>query len=500
MLFAGLVLRTTSMQVAAQVGDHWTERSQILQSEWRQSLGGSLTLGPEECEANDTLMKYKTAEWEQGFQRPGEYPPNMHFFQGKLAMENSTIFKILKQMPKGVLLHTHDFGMLSFEGLLKLTYTDDLYVCDEPQLGLKFRFFKTPDNSSCLQGWQLLADLRRLSEKDINAHIRKELSLVVDDPHSTYPTIDAVWSKFQSIYVKVAPIVTYKPVFDKYFYRALKELHDDQVWYVQVRTTLPDLYDLMGRQYRGGQVVKAYKEITEKFKRAHPKFIGAKLIYAPPRHVTNETMAGYVATFTNIKAAFNDFVLGFDLVGQEDKGAPLKDFLPHLLPMKETCDFFFHAGETDWFGSTTDENLVDAILLGTKRIGHGYALLKHPVLMQRVRDEAIVLEVSPISNQVLKLVEDIRNHPGAVFGATAMPMVVTNDDPTYWDAKGVSYDWYMAFMGMANRHSDLRYLKMLALNSIYHSGLRSGEITQLMVQWLPEWAEFVRKLSNDAIN
>ena len=33
--------------------------------------------------------------------------------------------------------------------------------------------------------------------------------------------------------------------------------------------------------------------------------------------------------------------------------------------------FLFHAGETLGDGSAADNNLYDAILLGTKRIGHG---------------------------------------------------------------------------------------------------------------------------------
>jgi len=48
-----------------------------------------------------------------------------------------------------------------------------------------------------------------------------------------------------------------------------------------------------------------------------------------------------------------------------------------------------------------DDNLYDALLLGTKRIGHGFSLVKHPKLMSICRERDIALEVCPISNEIL---------------------------------------------------------------------------------------------------
>ncbi len=94
---------------------------------------------------------------------------------------------------------------------------------------------------------------------------------------------------------------------------------------------------------------------------------------------------------------------GFDLVGQEDFGPPLKNFLAHLvtgLTEDPALQFFFHAGETDWQGTQVDENLIDAILLNATRIGHGFAIAKHPSVMELARARRIPIEVCPLSNQV----------------------------------------------------------------------------------------------------
>ena len=76
----------------------------------------------------------------------------------------------------------------------------------------------------------------------------------------------------------------------------------------------------------------------------------------------------------------NAVAVGFDLVGHEDS---LKPLIYYLTPLRRFLErqkelglevpFIFHAGETLGDGTEADMNLYDAILLGTKRIGHGYA-------------------------------------------------------------------------------------------------------------------------------
>nr|CAD7439609.1 unnamed protein product [Timema bartmani] len=92
---------------------------------------------------------------------------------------------------------------------------------------------------------------------------------------------------------------------------------------------------------------------------------------------------------------------------------------------------------------------------------------------------------------VLMLVEDLRNHPAAALLADNYPVVICPDDPSFWGAKGLSYDMYEAFMGMAGVEADLKLLKKLAINSIKYSAMTRSEKKAALVIWERLWNRFI---------
>ena len=57
---------------------------------------------------------------------------------------------------------------------------------------------------------------------------------------------------------------------------------------------------------------------------------------------------------------------------------------------------------------------------------------RHPTLRAEAKRTGTAVEVCPLSNQVLKLVDDLRNHPVHGMLAEGLPVVVSPDDPALW--------------------------------------------------------------------
>ena len=473
------------------IDDYKVKRAKILRDEALLSVVGTLELSNKEKNVNECLMRHKFHEVDYGIDNPQFFNLSKHFFTYKNLIRSSKVYQIINDMPKGAALHIHDMGILGPDYIVDLTYLDDLYICYDEN-DVRFKFASKKPKIPCKNKWELVSDIRKVSNKTkFDAELRTYFTMCVNDPDIVYPSIKESWSIFMNYFRRVSQILTFRPVWEQYFYEVLLQFRNNNVMYLEVRSILPNLYELDGTTYDPLITAKTYKKVIQKFKNDHPDFIGAKLIYAPSRKIDRYTLDTYLSLARAIKTDMPDFFAGFDLVGQEDVGNPLIEFIPQLEAASTDFNYFFHAGETNWFGTLTDENLIDAILLGAKRIGHAYALLKHPILLKAVMEKDIAVEVNVISNSVLSLVRDVRNHPLSSLLAQGVPVVLSSDDPGIWEADPLSDDFYIAFVGVASRLSDIRMLKQLAINSLKYSAL-GGTAKEIALQKFHErWNNFV---------
>ncbi|XP_007935368.1 adenosine deaminase 2 [Orycteropus afer afer] len=475
------------------------ERDELLKREAMVRLGGQLVLKKEEEDVNGKLMALKRAEIMEAM-KTQKFPPSMHFFQAKKLIEKSEVFHVLKKMPKGAALHLHDFGILDMDWLVKnVTYRPYCHMCITPRGTLRFKFAlpisPAPKKEDCSK-WILLENYRKELQNvtEFDNGLLKTFTLVTENPEVTYADQDDIWTKFETIFFTISGLVHYAPVFRDYIIRGLEEFYLDNVIYLELRAMLHPVYELNGKTHDKEWCVKTYKEVADQFAKDHPEFIGLKIIYSDHRSKDASFIKKSVRTAMALRNRFPKTVAGFDLVGREDTGHTLYDYKDALLiPSLEYVNlpYFLHAGETDWKGTSIDNNLLDALIMNSTRIGHGFALNKHPAIMEDLRKKDIPIEVCPISNQVLKLVSDLRNHPAVSLMAIGQPMVISSDDPGFFGAKGLTYDFYEGFMGLGGMDADLRTLKQLAFNSIKYSAMMPAEKEAAMKTWEKIWDKFI---------
>ncbi|KAL7982244.1 hypothetical protein Chor_009842, partial [Crotalus horridus] len=444
-----------------------SKREMILQKENARRTGGNLILAQQETNFNCKLMHLKKTEVMRAMQT-GIFPPAMHFFKAKSFIEQSAVFNILKEMPKGGLLHVHDYAILSPDWLVyNASYLPNCYICFCPKWTVQFKFSKPPPKKVPLCSKWILLKTYRKSLKDVGGFdksLLRNLTLVTDNPEKTYPTQAFIWDKFENIFKTASGIINYAPVFKSYFYQGLLELYKDNVQYVEIRVMLPPIYELDGSLHDKFWSVAAFEEVSKQFVNDHPDFVGLKLIYTTFRKQSVSQIKEAIFTAIELRTKFPNTVAGFDLVIPD---------IPH------------------WEGTSIDNNLLDALLLNTKRIGHGFALAKHSEVRRLALKGNIAVEVCPISNQVLKLVSDLRNHPAAFLLSEGHQIVVASDDPSIFGAKGLSYDFYEMFMGIGGMSADLRTLKQLVLNSLKYSSMQPAEKIKAMNIWQKKWDHFI---------
>ncbi|XP_044570074.1 adenosine deaminase 2 isoform X3 [Drosophila ananassae] len=405
------------------------EREKLLEDEENLRTGAEFNITDKEKDVNKIFMNLKEKELDRGFSHEDQNPAALHFFKAKSLIEKGDVFPFLKKMPKGALLHVHDSASVSSKWVIKnLTYMTGMLRCSSSK-GDVFTFRKLKQKHGCSYYYKV-SEERNWSRK-YDEKLEKSINLRAAYPEMVFPNLGDIWTRFQGMFSTFNDAFAYVHAFRRYIWQMLAELYSDNVMYAEVRSTLPELYDQNGKIYPKEFTVREYININKNFVKKYGDFLGIKIIYCGLRHDLN-TIKTSIKEFKQLHKNFPDFIIGFDLVGQEDKGKTLFSVLNELNDLPKSAKLFFHGGETNWFGSVMDTNLLDAILLKTKRIGHGYALAKHPILMEKVINKEIALE-------------------------------------------GVTYDFYYAIMSLAPNDAGIRLLKGLVWNSLNYSVLTYGE-------------------------
>ncbi|THV84940.1 Metallo-dependent hydrolase [Aureobasidium pullulans] len=493
------------------------------------------TAKPTDLEEKASRIVEKIKTWEEtnvhmilndgsGFEAAHKY------LHGIDTIQKSAVLEIAKKAPKGALLHCHLEAMLRpHESLLiDARNQKNLYIeTDAPLVSKGFfdhalpRFQLLAEDSEptigtntfsksyipgSLMKYSLFLEQFPGGMQRAEDWIASKIVLHAKDAYHAEQTVDGIWSHFMRTFVVLRGLFNYETAYKNHFRRVIWSLARDGIMYVELRISMH--YGNYARRDDGTadlnhkEMVQLLSDVlSEDLPRVKAKglhFSGARFIFTAFRSCTKDEMLWCIDDCIALKQAFPDLICGFDMAGPENAGHPLSFFIPELLLFRQKCEdlslhipFIFHAGETLDHGGEVDSNLYDAILLGTKRIGHGYSLTKHPLLMQLCKENKIAVEICPISNEVLGLCPTIKNHPLPILLSNCVPCSINSDDPGVWEAT-LSHDFYQVLMG--SNSMSLVGWRVLVQWSIEYSCMGMEEKERAEVAFLSQWHQFCQHI------
>lgn len=436
----------------------------------------------------DREIVFSNASTREGFngQRHSRFAGD-HFLSNKDLIDKCRVFKIATKIPKGAHLHIHFNACLKPAVLLDIAknmehmyITSDLPLTDTnnfhnlKRAKIQFSIMANPENKGNLfessyadRGAQKFKEfLKEYPEKlpgrtiDAMAWLQEKLVFSDKEAHNELQTVGGAWEEFNMRTQMMKGLFNYETAYRTYTRKCLEDFVADNIQYAEIRPNFMDTNQVWrddgSSKIDNTGIMTMIIEEVQKFQKTNKAFGGLKVIYCCPRSFPQEKVAhglreclefkkkwpNWIAGKLSLQHVFLqnspiDKTLGFDLVGEESKPKPLKEFVPQFLEFQRNCKeakveipFLFHCGETLETGSETDENLLDALLLKSKRIGHGFALARHPYIMECMKKQGICLEVCPISNEVLGLTPRVNGHAMYNLLANNVHCTVNSDNGT----------------------------------------------------------------------
>lgn len=454
----------------------------------------------EDCVANrlkEVKDSYRT-DYERG---NISYPTSISFadYKENEAAFQDDIMEIFSMMPKCGLLHVHSSAALSAEGLMALLQEwkgQKIYIVTRgEQMGKMTYDAPAEENAGDVEALQdFLQDGGRRSV------LKKWLTIGRHTDNAPY-----IWDEFDKIFLRTSQLFTNRDFYVEYHRRFFLECLEDRIDYVELRCGFEE-FQLEENPVKHDEILNQTPDFLDALMEAKTAAVldyskkTGKGSWQPPYHdlelgvilcarrdLDADSEQDRIKLMRKIDTAiawklgrYQNFIKGFDFVSEEDRGkasysyyrnifygvamsgypngsqeAAAFDSIREELQLDgalraELIELMLHAGESLWM---EQENIIDAKIACRSRMGHGFQLLGYPGALMcyqagayDVSLKAPVLEVCPISNQMLRYFPDIRNHYALILMKMGVPCVLANDDPQILGNPGLSYDFWEMYM------------------------------------------------------
>ncbi|KAL4941861.1 hypothetical protein BDV06DRAFT_172243 [Aspergillus oleicola] len=437
-------------------------------------------------------------------QQPDGIPhPSLMSDSAKARLQGSDLWKIVRQLPKGSLLHGHLPAMVDTDFLIDQAFATPGFHVSAPKPLITQRDFQDapfsfqyspastgePKDKPTL--WaddyepSTLIDLPSAaasfpdgSETGFRRWLKSRCSLGPGLSENTPRGSRAIWDLFNVRLPIINSILHYEPILRTCLRQIFSQLAADRIRYVELRVAFTFQYTLKGKD-KPEQVYsdwfRIFQEEVEAFKKSEEgkDFHGARIIWATMRDLSNKDIGQSMKECIIIKDEFPDLICGFDLLGSEINERPLNDMVPLLFWFRGLCaeegmeiPFMLHAGHCLTDGDQADDNLFDAALLGARRISQAVSLYKHPLLIDVLKSKNILIDYSPTSSACLGLTNSFQAHPLPALLSRGVSVAITNDSPGIFGLRenGLSSELYQALL--AFNSMGLSGVTMMLENSI----------------------------------
>ncbi|KAK3401964.1 hypothetical protein B0T20DRAFT_389884 [Sordaria brevicollis] len=478
------------------------------------------------------------------------------FLLNATYIEETRLFRVMEAMPKGAHLHIHFNANLLPHVLLDIAKGQEhMYIMSDIPLtskenfercSLKFSILSVktfgdnwkgkpdlfqPASKSCAPGdtspkhvmkfgafrdifakkyeaayggddKSLLKDVSKQSLVDI--YLTRKIVFQADEAYNPQQTAQRAWERFNVHTQMMKGLFNYVSAYREYTQACLEEFVKDRIQYAEIRPNFMETNQVWSdngeTKLDNYGIMNLIVDVYEKFQESHGHkiFKGLKIIYCTPRSFQPRQVEFGLNECLDMKLhpKYGKYIAGFDLVGEEGAGQPLKAFIKEFLEFKAKCTkagveipFLFHCGETLDVGTDTDGNLVDALLLGSKRIGHGFALAWHPYVMQQMKKNNVCVEVCPISNEILGLTPRISGHTVYNLLANDVHCTVSTDNGTLFRSR-LTHDLYQVVIGKADM--TLYGLRQLLEWSIEHSCMDEKDKWETLTAFRGFWVTWCK--------
>ncbi len=392
------------------------------------------------------------------------------------------LYRFCRELPKGGDLHVHDDKVIPVSRFIRiLKDSGKVFIVPEegPTYGYLYVASNAPDNAVPLNE-ALSSGL--LSESELREIL---VSSDLDVPNGR-------WASFERLFSVVMGLQADEALLQSLYEEGFRYTCENNVDLLELRLILFGDEESVGNRIR--LVRDAYYHVKDEYPNFTVRVIGTsgKNRFFE-KEFAQQILRSVIHLSRDIKDEYDpanpkDFIIGIDLVNEEDASKPLSEYADFFLSdeVRESgLQTFLHAGESL---RMENDNVIDAYLFGASRVGHGFNLYRFPELLQKFREKGIALEICPISNYRLGYVSDMRLHPGLIYLQQDLPVVICSDDGLFLTNAPLTDDYYAVILSW---DLGIAEIKELCRNAILYGGLPEDETQALLAQWQTEWNAFV---------